>query len=213
MTITSTKPNGAVLDTIPSVTVEPVTCPPDFAPALTCRATPLGFAVADVIDRSRAAESARWIQAEVGGRLVLSSDGRKIASVRVGGPRVTAVGPIERLRGHLRVHVFRTARGGMPAIGGDDAGARALARNEVDVASLLWGRAAFISGRPPGKRSRSTIRRRSTYSPSVATPACPPAAASSVFPWLDGACASRRVQARHPSKWRRQSCARSLRRA
>ena len=151
VTLTSTKPNGAVLDTIPSVTLEPVTCPPDLPPALTCRATPLGFAVADVIDRSRAAESARWIQAEVGGRLVLSSDGRKVASVRVGGPRVTAVGPIERLRGHLRVHVFRTARGGMPAIGGDEAGARALARNEVEVASLLWGQCGIHFGPPSGQ--------------------------------------------------------------
>jgi hypothetical protein len=148
VTLTSTKPNGAVLDTIPSVALEAVTCPADLPPGLTCRATPLGFAVADAIDRSRGADSERWIQAEVGGRLVLSSDERKVASVRVGGPRVTAVGPIERLRGHLRVHVFRTTRGGMPAIGGDDAGARALARNEVDVASLLWGQCGIHFGPP-----------------------------------------------------------------
>jgi hypothetical protein len=148
VTLTSTKPNGAVLDTIPNVTLVPVTCPAGLAPALSCRATPLGFAVADAIDRSRGADSERWIQAEVGGRVVLSSDGRKVASVRVGGPRVTAVGPIERLRGHLRVHVFRTTRGGMPAIGGDDAGARALARKEVETASLLWGQCGIHFGPP-----------------------------------------------------------------
>jgi hypothetical protein len=66
----------------------------------------------------------------------------------VGGPRVTAVGPIERYRGKLRVHIFRTARGGMPAIGGDDAGARALAKNEIDVASRLWGQCGIHFGVP-----------------------------------------------------------------
>ncbi|HTQ06401.1 MAG TPA: hypothetical protein VMI54_21225, partial [Polyangiaceae bacterium] len=146
VTLTSTRPNGATIDAIRNLALEPIACPPGMPAELACRATPLGFAVADVIDRQRAVESQRWLQAEVGGRITLSSDGRKIASVRVGGPRVTAVGPIERFRARLRLHVFRTARGGMPAIGGDDAGARALARNEIDVASRLWGQCGIHFG-------------------------------------------------------------------
>lgn len=148
VTLTSTRPRGATIDTIHDLALESIACPPDVSPDLTCRATPLGFAVADVIDRRRAPESERWLQAEVGGRITLSVDGRKAASVRVGGPRVTAVGPIERFRGRLRLHVFRTARGGMPAIGGDDAGARALAKNEIDVASRLWGQCGIHFGEP-----------------------------------------------------------------
>src|SRR5262249_4624190 len=68
---------------------------------------------------------------------------------------------IERLRGRLKVHVLRTQRGGMPAIGGDDAGARALAQTEIDVASRLWGQCGihfgpasaqdvFVHDPPPG---------------------------------------------------------------
>src|SRR6185295_1611035 len=82
------------------------------------------------------------------GVITLSANGRKAASVRVGGPRETAVGSIERLRGKLRFHVLRSARGGMPAIGGDDAGARALARAEIDVASRLWGQCGIHFGPP-----------------------------------------------------------------
>ncbi len=148
VTLASTRPNGAVIDSIQRLALEPAACPPDIAPELTCRATPLVFAVADVIDRRRSLEAQRWLQAEVGGRILVRVDGRKAASVRVGGPRVTALGPIERYRGRLRLHVFRTARGGMPAIGGDDAGARALGKNEIDVASRLWGQCGIHFGEP-----------------------------------------------------------------
>jgi hypothetical protein len=148
VTLASTRPNAAVIDTIQNLALEPTACPPEVPADLACRATPLIFAVADVIDRHRALEAQRWLQAEVGGRILLRVDGRKAASVRVGGPRVTAVGPIERYRGRLRLHVFRTAPGGMPAIGGDDAGARALAKTEIDVASRLWGQCGIHFGEP-----------------------------------------------------------------
>jgi len=144
----STRPNGALIDAIDELSLEPTPCPPGTSPELTCRTTPLGFATADAIDRRRPAESERWLQAEVGGRIALGIDGRKAGSVRVGGPRLTAVGSIERLRGKIRMHVFRTTRGGMPAIGGDDAGARALGRSEIDVASRLWGQCGIHFGSP-----------------------------------------------------------------
>jgi hypothetical protein len=148
VSLSSSRPSGARIDAIASLRLEPVACPPDTAPELSCRATRLGWATADAINRSRPAASDPWLQAEVGGVITLSVGGRKAASVRVGGPRVTAVGPIERLRGKLRLHVLRSARGGMPAIGGDDAGARALARAEIDVASRLWGQCGIHFGTP-----------------------------------------------------------------
>ncbi len=148
VSLSSSRPSGARIDAIASLRLEPVACPPDTAPELSCRATRLGWATADAINRNRPVASDPWLQAEVGGVITLSVGGRKAASVRVGGPRVTAVGPIERLRGKLRLHVLRSARGGMPAIGGDDAGARALARAEIDVASRLWGQCGIHFGAP-----------------------------------------------------------------
>lgn len=144
--LASTRPGGAELDTITRVPLEAYACPAGVSAGLACRATPLGWATADAIDRSDPVPASRFLQAEVGGKLTLYVAGEKGASVRVGGPRVTAVGPIERLRGTLRVHVLRTARGGMPAIGGDDAGARALARAELEIASRLWGQCGIHFG-------------------------------------------------------------------
>ncbi len=63
VTLISTRPNGATIDAIHELPLEPAPCPPDMSAELTCRATPLGFAVADVIDRTRAVESQRWLQA------------------------------------------------------------------------------------------------------------------------------------------------------
>jgi len=145
--LTSTRPGGARLDAILHVPLGPFPCPAGVPPEQSCRATPLGWATTDTIERRDPGE-ARWLTAEVGGRITLSAGGAKAASVRVGGPRLTRVGPIERWRGKLRVHVLRTQRGGMPAIGGDDAGARALAQAEVDVASRLWGQCGVHFGPP-----------------------------------------------------------------
>jgi hypothetical protein len=147
-TFVSTRLDGTELDRAPDVPLEAVPCPASVPRALGCSAAPVSWATTDEIVRSDAYPSSRWLQAEVGGRISLFLGDAKVASARVGGPRVTAVGSIERLRGRLRVHVLRTARGGMPAIGGDDAGARALAKNEIDVASRLWGQCGIHFGSP-----------------------------------------------------------------
>ena len=142
----STRPDGAALDRLDRVGLELTSCPPGLSPTLTCRTTPLIRATGDPIDRQHPESAARSLRAEVGGRITLAIDGRKAASIRVGGPRATALGPIERLRARLRMHVLRGSRGGMPAIGGDDAGARELARQEVDNASGLWGQCGIHFG-------------------------------------------------------------------
>ncbi|HEY3500871.1 MAG TPA: hypothetical protein VGK73_39535, partial [Polyangiaceae bacterium] len=146
--IVSTRAGGAPLDRIDAVELETTGCPLEARPGLACRATPLIRATADRIDRQHPESSGRSLRAEVGGRITLFARNAKAASIRVGGPRATALGPIERLRARIRVHILRGARGGVPAIGGDDAGARELGRLEVDRASGLWGQCGIHFGPP-----------------------------------------------------------------
>ncbi len=138
--------DGRPLDTLEAVELTEGPCPDGVSPALECRKTPLIRATGDRIDRTHPESSARSLRAEVGGRIVLYVGDRKAASIRVGGPRATAVGQIGRFRGRVRLHVMRLAPGGMPAIGGDDAGAISLARDELDTASGLWGQCGVHFG-------------------------------------------------------------------
>jgi hypothetical protein len=142
------RPDGTRIDRLERVALEPSGCPIGATPALVCRATPLIRATGDQVDRAHPQSASRSLRAEVGGRIEVLVSGRKVASIRVGGPRTTALGPIERLRARIRVHVIRGSRGGMPAIGGDDNGARSLARLEVDAASGLWGQCGIHFGAP-----------------------------------------------------------------
>jgi hypothetical protein len=70
----------------------------------------------------------------------------KAASIRVGGPRDSALGPLGRFRSRLRVRLVRLAAHGSVPIGGDDAGALALAREEVNTASGIWGQCGIHFG-------------------------------------------------------------------
>jgi hypothetical protein len=148
LALKSTRPDGSALDEVPRVVLASAPCPSGVPPMLACRATPLFRATTDQIDRKHPSFAASSIQAEVGGRLTASVHGRNAASLRVGGPRVTAVGPIERLRARLRTHVFRGVAGGMPAIGGTDAGARVLAVREIAIAGGIWGQCGIHFGPP-----------------------------------------------------------------
>jgi hypothetical protein len=156
LTLTSTRADGTALDEVPRVPLASAPCPSATPPLLACRSTPLFRATSDQIDRKHPSFSSSSIQAEVGGRLSASLGSRRVASIRVGGPRVTAVGPIDRLRARLRTHVLRGVAGGMPAIGGNDAGARALAAREVATAGGIWGQCGIHFG-PPAP-SEVTVR-------------------------------------------------------
>ncbi len=146
LTLRSERYDGRPLDALESVELSPAACPDGLPPELECKRTALIRATSDRIDRTHPESSARSLRAEVGGRVVLFVGKHKAASIRVGGPRVTAVGQIGRLRGHVRMHVMRLAPGGMPAIGGDESGALALAREEIDIASGLWGQCGIHFG-------------------------------------------------------------------
>src|SRR5258708_378210 len=134
--VVASDPSGAKLDEI-ELTISDGGCPGGVGPV--CRSTPLVRTVADDIDRNHPLVRDRSIRAEVGGTLSILSGGRPLGAIRVGGPRLTPVGPIERLRGNLRVIVVRDRPKGSPPFGSDEAGAKVLARRQVSLANSLWG--------------------------------------------------------------------------
>jgi hypothetical protein len=144
----SRRPDGSRLDGLEGVRLSTIACPAGVPKELSCSTTATIRATGDRIDRIHPESAPRSLQGEVGGRIALLVDGRKASSIRVGGPRHTAYGAIARLRGRLRMHVLRAAPRGMPALGGDEAGALSLARAEVETASGIWGQCGIHFGDP-----------------------------------------------------------------
>lgn len=142
---------GARLDELPHLAVEPAACPAalaSIAAKVKCFASaPVRFVVDDV-DRKHPVVEARSVRAEVGGGAVvrIAPSGKKLALLRIGGPRATSVGPIVRLRGTLRPMVVRLTPNGAPAIGGHDAGAIVQLRTELALASAVWGQCGVTFG-------------------------------------------------------------------
>ncbi len=143
---------GRPLDVLPQLRALPTPCPDGTAPELVCRQTPAIRAVGDTLDRSHPAAQKRTIVAQVGGSLRLSSMGRRLVELPVGGPRETRLGPIERLRVRQRTLVVRAQAGGAPALGGDAAGAKRVMEQELETAGALWGQCGIELG-APGERS------------------------------------------------------------
>jgi hypothetical protein len=146
VSITSLDPSGARLDHLPDVLLSAVPCAPGATEELECAETAPIRAVSDMIDRMHPAALGRSLRAEVGGRLLLVAEGHKAASIRVGGPRHTALGPFERFSAKLRVHVLRASAAGESAVGGNEQGALLVARGEARIASLLWGQCGIHFG-------------------------------------------------------------------
>jgi hypothetical protein len=144
--ILSERPDGTPLDRLTNVELWQQPCAPGTAPGLECRTSPLIRATVDPIDRGHPESSGRSIRAEVGGKLLVRAFDRKASSVRVGGPRSTALGAVERFRSTLRVHVLRASPDGPPAIGNSAAEALSLARAEIDAASFIWGQCGIHFG-------------------------------------------------------------------
>lgn len=142
----SIRPNGEPLDAIESVSLSSEPCPGARDDRWECGRTQPIRATADLVDRQHPAISGRSLRAEVGGRIVVEAEGRKAASIRVGGPRETSLGPVERYRGRLRFHVVRTGSSGQAAVGIKDSVARSVARDEARTASMLWGQCGIHFG-------------------------------------------------------------------
>jgi hypothetical protein len=144
----SVGPTGAHVDSLAAPPFAAVACDRDREPGLHCFSTePLRFVV-DETDRRHALASFRSLRAELGGAIVVREAGKKLQAIRVAGPRSTPAGPIGRLRAHLRPLVLRMAPGGVPAVGGNDAGAVALVRSELGEASRIWGECGVTFGPP-----------------------------------------------------------------
>lgn len=141
--VVSSDPSGAKLDVL-EVSTSAVSCPSGMGPV--CRTTPLLRVVADDIDRSHPLVRDRSIRGEVGGKLVFLHGGRPVGGIRVGGPRQTPAGPIERLRGKLRLILVRDRPKGSPPFGVDEAGAKSLARRQLALANALWGQCGIHFG-------------------------------------------------------------------
>jgi hypothetical protein len=146
VSITSLDAKGAGIDRLSDVRLSPAQCPPGTSTDFECAETIPVRAVSDSIDRTHPAAIGRSVLATVGGRLVITADGHKAASIRVGGPRNTALGSFERFSAQLRVHVLRASAAGQSAVGGDDRGAIAVARHEASTASQLWGQCGIHFG-------------------------------------------------------------------
>jgi hypothetical protein len=136
---------GMRLDAIPRLTLAPSSCARPYANVRCWASGPLRLVIDDV-DRDHPLVADRSIKAEVGGAIVLRSDGRKAQMIRVLGPRASPVGPIGRLRATLRPFVVRVTPGGAPAIGGTDAGAVSALRSELGSASAIWGQCGVTFG-------------------------------------------------------------------
>ncbi len=142
--VVSYSAGGIELDALDHVPLLPAPCDPGFTAVHCLETVPLRFVVDDV-DRAHPLVVDRSLRAEVGGAIVVRTAGRKQA-IRVMGPRETPAGPIGRLRAHVRAFVVRLTRGGPPAIGGNDAGAVAMLRAELALASATWGQCGLSFG-------------------------------------------------------------------
>jgi hypothetical protein len=138
---------GAPIDAIARLALAPSPCARPYLGVRCWASAPLRLVIDDV-DRDHPLVADRSIKAEVGGAIVMRSDGHKAQMIRVLGPRSSPVGPIGRYRATLRPFVIRVTPGGAPAIGGTDAGAVSALRAELGSASAIWGQCGLTFGDP-----------------------------------------------------------------
>lgn len=134
---------GTTLDTLPTVGVVESACSGEPAKLRCLLSAPVRIVVDDV-DRTHPLVLNRSLRGEVGGAVVVRVAGHA-QLLRVEGPD-TPAGPISRLRLVVRPIVVRISAGGAPAIGSNDAGAIALVRAELAVASSTWGQCGITFG-------------------------------------------------------------------
>jgi hypothetical protein len=144
MTLVSTRPNGAKLDQLVDVPLRPAKCPATVPPGLRCAKSAAIRACPDEIDAGHPAARERSLQARVGGKLVAYVDDEQVATLPVGGPRSSALGPLERFRATVRVHIVRLSPGGSVPVGADPVGAVERARQQLDLASAIWGQCGIV---------------------------------------------------------------------
>jgi hypothetical protein len=149
LTLLSITQEGAAIDALPDVPLGEVPCPAGTPAGFTCASTRPIRAVADDIDRSHPLVADRSLKVELGGAVAVASPRmEKLQMLRVGGPRRTSAGPIDRLAATLRVFLVRSAPKGAPPLGGTDARAVEIARGEIERANALWAQCGVSFGPP-----------------------------------------------------------------
>lgn len=149
LTFLSVAESGAPLDVLQDVPLAEVVCPAATPPGLVCGSTVPIRVVTDDIDRAHPLTKERSVKGSLGGALVVqTTSGDRLQSLRVGGPRDTSAGLVDRFRATLRMVLVRPRPQGPAPLGSDDAGAIAAARAEVERAGLLWS-ACGVSFGPP----------------------------------------------------------------
>ncbi len=144
LSIESISADGVAIDRLDGVAVERTSV---CATGRSCFVTePLRFVVDDV-DRLHPLVERRSLRAEVGGAIVVHYGAHAMQSIRVEGPRASAVGPISRLRATVRPFVLRVAPKSGPAVGGTDTGAVLAVRTELALASAAWGQCGISFGK------------------------------------------------------------------
>lgn len=137
---------GRPLDVTDDFRLQPATCPEGVAPELVCFQAPPLRLTFDAQERQHPALKQRSLRAQVGGKLRVSLGSRRLLELPVGGPRRARGPAIERLRARVRVLVLRSHQGGAPAVGGNDAGARQIMRQELATAAAIWGQCGVELG-------------------------------------------------------------------
>lgn len=135
---------GSPLDSLASLATEPVACPGGAAPGLVCRQTEPIRLVGDGVERGHPALNRRAVLAELGGVLRLALGQKTRLELPVTAPR--ELGAAARYRARLRVLVLRRKRGGPPALGGSDAEAKRILRQELASAAAIWGQCGIDLG-------------------------------------------------------------------
>lgn len=149
LTFLSVAESGAPVDVLSDVPLAEVVCPAGVQAGVVCGSTVPVRVVTDDIDRGHPLTKDRSVKGALGGAIVVQTEaGARLQSMRVGGPRETSAGAIDRYRAALRMVLVRPRAGGPPPLGGDEASAIAAARAEVERAGTLWS-ACGVSFGPP----------------------------------------------------------------
>lgn len=140
---------GRYRDLLQELRLTRAVCPRAIeAPGRACKVSPALRIVGDAIDRSHPHVVDRSIRGEVGGQLRFFVESVERYRIPIGAPRALESGGPGRYRARLRAHVVRMTRGGAPAVGEDDAEARALAIQEIQLATSIWGQCGVHFGLP-----------------------------------------------------------------
>lgn len=139
---------GAELDRLKGAPLAHVPCPAGSPADLVCASTLPLRAVTDDIDRNHPTGAGRSLRSELGGSWLVMNGSDVVLTLRVGGPRKSALGPIGRHRARLRAMLIRSGTSGAPPFGDGFASALALAREEIGRATGLWSACGITFGPP-----------------------------------------------------------------